>query len=90
METAAKRVPISAAYLIGLIERDEALFAFAKGRGSSIMTITWAKPEMYEAVAPEFFVTSFPRTASEGTSHEQQRSGKYSRGASSLIKGGEN
>ena len=47
METAAKRVPIFAGYLIGLIERDEALFAFAKGRGSSIMTITCANPEMY-------------------------------------------
>ena len=56
----AKRVLISPAYLIGLIERNEALFAFAKGRGSSIMT-TCANPEMYEAVAPEFFVTSFPR-----------------------------
>ena len=32
-----------------------------KERGSSIMTITCANPEMYEAVAPEFFVTSFPR-----------------------------
>jgi hypothetical protein len=55
----AKRVLISPAYLIGLIERNKALFAFAKGRGSSIMT-TCANPEMYEAV-PEFFVTSFPR-----------------------------
>ena len=35
--------------------------AFAKERGSSIMTITCANPEMYEAVAPELFVTSFPR-----------------------------
>ena len=57
----AKRVLISPAYLIGLIERNKALFAFAKERGSSIMTITCANPEMYEAVAPEFFVTSFPR-----------------------------
>ena len=57
----AKRVLISPAYLIGLIERNKALFAFAKERGLSIMTITWANPEMYEAVASEFFVTSFPR-----------------------------
>jgi len=57
----AKRVLISPAYLIGLIERNKALFAFAKERGSSIMTITCANPEMYEAVAPEFFVTSLPR-----------------------------
>ena len=47
----AKRVLISPAYLIGLIERNKALFAFAKERGSSIMTITCANPEMYEAVA---------------------------------------
>jgi len=59
----AKRVLISSAYLIGLIERNKALFAFAKERGSSIMTITCANPEMYEAVAPEFFVTSFPHQA---------------------------
>ena len=32
-----------------------------KGRGSLIMTITCANPEMYEAMAPEFFVTSLPR-----------------------------
>jgi hypothetical protein len=57
----ARRVLISPACLIGLIERTEALFAFAKGRGSLITTITCANPEMYEAVAPEFFVTSFPR-----------------------------
>jgi len=57
----AKRVLISPAYLIGLIERNKALFAFTKERGSSIMTITCANPEMYEAVAAEFFVTSFPR-----------------------------
>ena len=54
----AKRVLISPAYLLGLIERNKALFAFAKERGS---TITCANPEMYEAVAPEFFVTSFLR-----------------------------
>jgi hypothetical protein len=46
--------------LIGLIERTEALFPFAVG-GGSIITVTCANPEMYEAVAPEFFVTSFPR-----------------------------
>jgi hypothetical protein len=44
-------VLISPACLIGLIERNEALFAFAKGRGASSMTITCANPEMYEAVA---------------------------------------
>ena len=54
---------ISPACLIGLIERTEALFAFAKGRGSLIMTITCANPEMYEAVAPEFFVTSVAHQA---------------------------
>ena len=58
-ETVARRVLISPACLIGLIERTGALFAFAVG-GGSIITITCANPEMYEAVAPEFFVTSFP------------------------------
>jgi hypothetical protein len=57
----ARRVLISPACLSGLIERTKPLFAFAKERGSSIMTITCANPEMYEAVTPEFFVTSLPR-----------------------------
>jgi pyruvate-formate lyase len=55
---------------------EQALFAFAKGRGSSIMTITCINPETYEAATrdPEkydllrarmsgwsgFFVTMFP------------------------------
>ena len=47
--------------LIGLIERSAAFFAFAKGRGSAIMTITCANPETYEAVTAVIFVTSFPR-----------------------------
>jgi hypothetical protein len=52
--------------LIGLIERNAALFAFAKGRGSSIMTITCANPETYEAVARGVLRDQFP-------AHQAQR-----------------